>query len=430
MLNPSLKDKYIYYNIIAHYITAALFFLVISVLFQFSSESFIGHYFHPKILALTHLTTLGWVSFIIIGSLYQLIPVLTNKKIYSPIASYITYICLLFGTILLANSFWSFNVGFLIQFSASIIFIGITIFLINLILTVKDSIENNIEMDFIQSSVFWFWFTAFIGLLLAYNFRYTFLTKEHLYYLKIHAHIGLLGWFLCLIIGVASKLIPMFLLSGKTNTKHLSVCFYLINIGLLGFIIDALFFNGLDRAYIYIIIIFSGIVLFINLILNAFKTRARKKLDINLKHTYIGFCCFTIPIILWIILKINLVSNKQIELQLFSAIVFSLLFGFVTFLILGQTFKNLAYIVWLKKYQEISGKVKTPLPKDLYSEKLALIQLYLFFIGFTTILCGILISSSLCIKIGSCFFIFTAILYTINVFKIILHKVTVNLQNK
>jgi hypothetical protein len=93
---------------------------------------------------------------------------------------------------------------------------------------------------------------------------------------------------------------------------------------------------------------------------------------------------------------------------------------------LGQTFKNLAYIVWLKKYQEISGKVKTPLPKDLYSEKLALIQLYLFFIGFITILCGILISSSLCIKIGSCFLIMTAILYTINVFKIILHKVTVN----
>ncbi len=422
MLKSALRDIYIYRIILAHYISSAIFFLIVSVLLMFSSDAFIGHYFHPKTLAITHLTTLGWVTFIMMGSLYQLIPVITNKKIYSSVLAFMVYLLMLIGTILLSISFWIFDIGFIIETAACFLFLGITLFLINILLTMKDSKEKNIEIDFIQASMFWFWLTAFIGSLLAFNFQYVFLPKDHLYYLKIHAHIGLIGWFLCLIIGVSSKLIPMFLLSGKLNTNYLSYCYYLINLGLLGFLIDALFLNGLDRAPVYSVIILFGICFFLYFISNAFKTRARKKIDINLKHTYISFFLITIPIILWGILKFKIVADKQIELQISSAIVFSLLFGFITLLILGQTFKNLAFIVWLKKYQEISGKVKTPLPKDLYSEKIATLQLYLFIISFIIVLYGILMSNSVTIKLGAISLMITAILYTINVFKIIFHK--------
>lgn len=426
MLTPALKDYYIYRIITAHYISSAFFFLVVCVLLFFTSNAFIGHYFHPKILAITHLTTLGCITFIIMGSLYQLIPVITNKPIYSPILALIVYFCMLTGTILLAISFWFFDVGFLIESAACCLFSGITLFLVNILLTTRNPNEKIIEIDFIQVSLFWFWLTAFIGALLAFNFRFAFLPKEHLYYLKIHAHIGLIGWFLCLIVGVALKLIPMFLLSGKLNTKPLTYCYYLINLGLLGFIIDALFFNGLDRGLLYSIIIFSGMLFFLNYIANAFKTRARKKLDVSLKHTLVAFISAFIPITLWILLKTNIISDKQGEFQISSAIVFSLLFGFITLLILGQAFKNLAFIVWIKKYQQVAGKEKTPLPKDLYSEQITHIQLYLFISGFIATLCGILLSNTLCIKIGALFLTGTAILYIVNIFKIILHKPKVN----
>lgn len=426
MFKPNLSDNYIYKIIIAHYISSAIFLLVIPILLIFSTEAFLGHYFHPKVLAIGHLTTLGWITFIIIGSLYQLIPVITNEKIHSPILACIVYLLMLIGTVLLSISFWIFDVGFIIETAASFLFLGITLFLINILLTVKDSKEKNIELDFIQASMFWFWLTAFIGLLLAFNFRFTFLPKEHLYYLKVHAHIGLIGWFLCLIIGVASKLIPMFLLSGKLNTKNLTYSYYLINLGLLGFIIDALFYNGMDRVIIYFIIVFLAIIFFLIYIANAFKTRARKKLDINLKYTYISFFLIFIPIILWVTLKLDLISDKYIKQQISIAIVYSLLFGFITFLILGQSFKNLAFIVWLKKYQEISGKAKTPLPKDLYSEKYVTIQLYVFITSYIIILSGIIISNSLSIIIGAASLLITAVLYNLNVFKIILHKVKVS----
>lgn len=422
MLNPSLKDNFIYRIIIAHYISSAFFFLIVCFLLLFSSEAFIGHYFHPKILALTHITTLGWITFIIMGSLYQLIPVITNKKIYSSILASFVYFCMLVGTILLAVSFWIFDVGFLIETAACILFFGITLFLVNILLSIKNSEEKNIVIDFIQASIFWFWLTAFIGSLLAFNFRYAFLPKEHLHYLKIHAHIGLIGWFLCLIIGVASKLIPMFLLSAKLSDKPLTISYYLINIGLLGFVIDALFIDGQQRLLGYVVTIFCGVLLFIRYIANIFKTRVRKKLDINFKYVCMSFLSISMPIVLWIIKKLNIISDKKIELQISSAIVFSLLFGFITLLILGQAFRNLAFIVWMNKYQEVVGKVKTPLPKDLYSERLTVIQFYLFSIGVLTTLFGIIILNSLFIKSGSLFLVAAGILYIINIFKIVLHK--------
>ena len=128
---------------------------------------------------------------------------------------------------------------------------------------------------------------------------------------------------------------------------------------------------------------------------------------------------------MWVILKIGLISNKGIEQQISTAIVYSLLFGFITFLILGQSLKNLAFIVWLKKYQEISGKGKTPLPKDLYSEKIATVQLYIYVISFVTILSGILLSNPLSIEIGAIFMMTCAVIYNVNMYKIISHKVLI-----
>ena len=83
MLPSTIKDNKTANLVIAHYITAALLFLLLTTFIFFSSNAFIGHYFHPKLLAITHVTTLGWISLVIIGSLYQLAPVITNTNLYS-----------------------------------------------------------------------------------------------------------------------------------------------------------------------------------------------------------------------------------------------------------------------------------------------------------------------------------------------------------
>ena len=418
----NIKDAKTANVIIMHYVTAALLFLIICVLLLISHTVLIGHYFHPKLLAITHIATLGWISMVIIGSLYQLTPVITNTPLFSTKMAIYAYLLILTGSLLLAIAFWVFDVTYLIQVASILLLTGISLFLSNIYLTVQQSKEKNIEADFISTSVFWFWLTAFLGTLLAFNFRYTFLPKEHLYFLKIHAHLGLLGWFLCLIIGVASKLVPMFLISGKLNHKLLQYSYYLLNLGLLGFTIDSLFLNGVNRSIIYVVPIIIALILFILYIKEAYDKRLKKNLDIGMKHTFISFILILIPVILWLMIKTNAIGDANFNLQLSIALGFSILFGFISLLILGQTFKNLSFIVWLKKYQYHSRKQNTPLPKDLYSENLAKIQLYLFLAAFFTLLEGILSSTEITLKIGAICLLSAAILYNINVFKIVSHK--------
>lgn len=422
MLNLN-KQKTLASNIaVTHYLTAAIMFLVIVVLIGISSNSFIGHYFHPRILAITHLTTLGWITLIIFGTLYQLIPIITNIDLYSIKLSFVTFFCVIVGTILLAISFWFFSVGFLIQLAAIITFIGVTLFAINMVASLQQSDLNNVTLNFIISAVLWLWLTAFIGTLLSFNLSYAFLPKEHLYYLKIHAHIGMLGWFLFLIIGVSSKLIPMFLLSNHLDTKKLNLAYYFLHIGLIGFVIDSLFFDGMNRIIIYLIILLIGVTFYALYLRNVFRQRVRRKLDIGLKHSLIAFTFISIPLLLSTLLNFNIVQDIKLRAQVSMAFGFSVFLGFISLLVMGLTFKILPFIIWLKKYQINSAKTKTPLPKNLYSLKLANIQLTLIVIGYLGTISGILSSVVLIIQLGSCLLIIAAIIYNINVFKIVFQK--------
>jgi hypothetical protein len=422
MQHLTFNDNKVYNISILHYVTAAIILLFISILISANSSHFIGHYFHPKILAITHLTTIGWISIIIIGSLYQLIPVITNSKLYCVKLGYISYCLIILGLFILTYSFWKFNVGLLIQIASILVFLGVCILFFNIYLTINSSKEKNIELDFIGVSLLWFWLTVFLGTLLAFNFRFAFLNKDHLYFLKIHAHIGLLGWFLNLVFGVASKLVPMFLLSGTLNKNVLKLSYYIINVCLFIFVIDSVFFNGIKRSYIYLSALIFAIILFGTYIYKAFKTRLKKQLDIGLLQTLIAFIVILIPIVLWSLLKLKACKNSTDEMQLNIALVYSILLGFFTILIFGQTYKNLSFISWLKIYSNYPTTIKKPMPKDLYSNTIAKTQISIYLIAFILLLYGILTSTNYIIKFGSILMIFCSLLYLANVIKIVFHK--------
>ena len=40
-----------------------------------------GHYYHPRVLALTHTVTLGWITLTIMGASYQLVPIVLGRPI-------------------------------------------------------------------------------------------------------------------------------------------------------------------------------------------------------------------------------------------------------------------------------------------------------------------------------------------------------------
>ena len=409
--------------VIPHFIFAAISFFVLSVLLIFSGDSFSGHYFQPHLLALTHLAALGWGTMIIFGALYQLIPVIFETALFSENIARLTFWLFGAGIILLIFSFWTSNFSLMLPAAAAIVFTSLLLFCINVFMSFKKSKKKNIKSLFIGASAIWLLFTALLGFLIALNYRYVFMGQSHLLYLKMHAHMGLAGWFLLLIMGAASTLIPMFLISHQMNEKKLTYAFYLVNGGLVLLSLDWLFIHGSAFIPLWGLIVVAGIISFGSYVYESYKKRLRKNLDVAMKHTMLAVASLILPVLLGLIISQQFIS---IETKWLWRIVllygFSAFFLFISSIILGQTYKTIPFIIWLVVYKDKVGKTKTPLPKELYSEKLAAWQMYFYMLAVLTMILGIILGNVIIIRLGGVFLLITALFYNINMFKIVYHK--------
>jgi len=139
---------------------------------------------------------------IVFGALYQLIPVVFETSLYSEKLAKFTFWLSGFSVIFLTYSFWIGAYSSLLVYASLLMFISLMLFVVNVFLSYKNSKLKNISSKFVITAVLWLAITELIGTLIAFNFKFNFLSEIHLHYLKIHATIGLVGWFLLLIIGV------------------------------------------------------------------------------------------------------------------------------------------------------------------------------------------------------------------------------------
>ena len=63
--------------------TAAAAFALAGVALPGLGAELAGHYYHPRLLALTHVLALGWITLAIFGATYQLVPVVIERPLWS-----------------------------------------------------------------------------------------------------------------------------------------------------------------------------------------------------------------------------------------------------------------------------------------------------------------------------------------------------------
>ena len=392
--------------IIPYYAAGAMSLVIIGLLTFISRKDFGGHFFQPHLLAITHLTVLGWGTMVIMGASNQLIPVITDQKLYSERVSIAVFLSLTIGTCLLVHSFWNFELGILMLTGATLVLTAFILHAVNMFLTSKKAQKNNIIVDFVLTAHIWLIVTGTIGATLLLNFRFGFLPADHLHYLKVHASVGMAGWFLLLIIGVSSRLIPMFLLSRKEAKKYLTAAYYLINGGLVLLLIEGMGLHSTRWHVVYIALIIGGLLFYLVYIRHCFKSAIRKKLDAGMKQTFIALGVVTLP---FLFLMIAIFSYSQTPVSIITAYGYSFFAGFITILIMGQTFKTLPFIVWMHLTKP--EKLAQLQPKDLYNEHLVVLQTLIYLPGFLLFLSGILLKLQVFIYAGSLLMLGVSVLY-------------------
>ncbi len=419
--NESLIKNTSYKVVLPFYIYAALALLVACTLLAISSDVFTQHYFHPKTLAITHTMALGWATMMILGAGHQLMPVLIERRLFSNGLAYLSFIFAATGIPLLVYAFYTFNMNWPAQYGAIFINSAILCYLVNFAISLSKSKLENVHAVFAFTATLWLLLTTLVGLLLVYNFTLNILSEGSLHYLSLHAHMGIIGWLLLMVIGVGSRLLPMFLISKYNQPILLWYIYALINFGLLFFVINQIFLHQIVLYLVPVATILLALILFARYCLAAYRQRIRRQIDEQVKISLFSVLLMSVPLISFIIAIRELFNGKQ-DTKHVLLYGFSIFFGWITAIIFGMTFKTLPFIIWNKVYSFKAGMGKTPNPKELFSSKIFTAMVITYFAGFILFSAGIYLMEVIVLQLAALLLVATAILYNWNVFVLVFHK--------
>lgn len=409
-----------YKAVVPFYAYAALSFLIAAILLFLSSKAFGAHYFQPPILAVTHTMALGWGTMMILGASHQLFPVMIEGKLSSNLLAYLSFALTGSGIPLLVYAFYTFNMNLPARCGAVLINGGILCFLINVAISLVASKKRNVHAFFVFTATLWLFTTTIIGLLLVFNFTHPIFENNSLHYLSLHAHLGIAGWFLLMVIGVGTRLIPMFLISKYTNVTFLWTIFTLINTALVSFILIYIYTGGGYLFTIPVVAVFAAVVLFGLYCYQSYKRRIRKQTDNQVRISLLSILMIGMPLVLVALITILLVISR-VDTRVVAAYGFSIFFGWITAIIFGMTFKTLPFIIWNKVYHHRAGLGKTPNPKDLFDTRVFNIMAICYLSGFIFFTGGILFPYNPLLKASAATLLMAAILYNWNVYRVIFH---------
>ena len=195
------------------------------------------YHYNQYVIAITHLVVLGWIGSVVMGAMYQLVPVALETRLFSQKLAGIHFALHLVGFCGMVWMFWTWNMKQVGHFG-SILALGVLLFVYNLFRTLLRVPRWNVVATAIASTLIWLTLTVSVGLLVvagkcSYNLveaggSVTWQAQligvvaaigkwaarfDQMGVMHAHAHIGVVGVFLMLIIGVSYRLIPMFTLS-------------------------------------------------------------------------------------------------------------------------------------------------------------------------------------------------------------------------
>ena len=208
------------------FLSAPVFIILCALLILCSGETLWLSRWQPRMLALTHGFTLGFITMVMMGALLQLLPVIGGIGIAKP--RRIILVChsaLVVGTLcLMTNFIWPSTLLTVITLLLLVLGLGIYIVAIALVLLKKLSQGDSI-IGF-RLSIFSLFFTIMLGALMLNlslptaidlsTFSSSFTGKA---ITNSHAVIGLVGWGSLMIMSVSFQVIPMFHVAPSFSKK-------------------------------------------------------------------------------------------------------------------------------------------------------------------------------------------------------------------
>lgn len=318
-----------------------------------------GHYYHPRVVALTHTVTLGWITLAIMGASYQLLPIVLGRPIWSErLARWQFWILLVSLSGMVAHFYLGTRPGLVL--AAALLAFGVTLHLINGLASLGNFDRWTFTARLIVLAYAGLALTVVFGLALGVDRLWPFLPGAFFPTLHAHVHLALLGFLMPMVLGVAARVYPMFLLAPEPAGRSAQVQLWGLALGAPAVVMGlALGFPVAVMAGAFAVASAAGGHL--AWIAGMAWSRRRPRLDWGLGFALTG-AAFVVPgALLGLGLALDLITGPRLALA-YAVLVLG---GWISLTIAGMMLKILPFLVWFRVYGSRVGKVPVPTMPEL-----------------------------------------------------------------
>lgn len=362
------------------YFTVAVVSLILAAgVFATGLANPLGDVGSAWVLVGVHLTTIGFLTLMMLGALHQFVPVLTETELASQRGSGVTFFAVSVGLLGMIVGFLALpsamaggtlpKTPWVLPAGGTLVVIGVVVALINVGLTLKRAWPWALTAWLVATGLAFLLLTVLAGLTFAIAFAYprlfppTWLSVLGGRGLAAHIIGGVGGWLTLTAMGVSYKLLAMFTLSDEHRGILGWIAYIATAVGIfvawLTYWVGA---NGFSQgAWILILL---GLVAYLGDMRLLYRQRKRRQLELNAR-----FGLIPLGFLAGLVISGGIAGLSGSLGRIDVPLIFWALYGWLGGLAVTQIYKIIPFLTWLHQFGNRMGKGRTPRVQDLVDER-------------------------------------------------------------
>ena len=383
-----------------HFVAATLYLVAGALgLLWVAPELAGGAYLSPHVAGVTHLFTLGWLTMTVFGALCQLLPVALGTPVRSTGAAHAAFLAFapgvgLFAAGVATNRTMLHHAGILLVAAAVLLVTA------NVGAALPRARTRDVTWAAIALALGFLASTLVLGIILLHNLHTGFMGEARVRVLAIHLHVAIVGWLLIMIVGVSHRLLPMFLLSHGADTSWTRRALALLASGVVA-LGTGLALQQPVAAWSGAVLLLAGLGCFFRQAHAFYRGRVRKKIDVGMRFAATALVFLGTSALLGLTVLATGASHPRLA----TAYVTVGLLGGIVLYVIGFFYKIVPLLAWTARFRGRMGKEPVPTVAQLYSARLAHVQLGLMAGGVVILTAGIATGSAHAARCGALLFL-------------------------
>ncbi|MCC7042966.1 MAG: hypothetical protein IT183_03845 [Acidobacteria bacterium] len=190
-----------------------------------------GYFLHPRMVAIVHLVTIAWISASMLGAFYVVAPLALGMPLPVRRGDWLACGGFMAGTVGMVTHFWMGEYG-VMAWSGGLVLSAVSWLAVRVARGLRHAtapwpVLLHVALAFVNMMA-----AALLGIAIGFDRAYGIFGFPPLAAAFAHAHLAAIGWPMMMVVGLAYRLVPMFLPAKMPAGRGLAVSAVLLELGI------------------------------------------------------------------------------------------------------------------------------------------------------------------------------------------------------